>query len=197
MIQFFMVRKPRIEFDGATYHVIVRGNQGQAVFHSKNDFIHYLSLLSSYKERRGFNFFGYVLMSNHAHMVIQTGLVPLSKIMQGINQSFTMYYNRKYHKVGHLFQGRYKAILCDMDNYLASLVRYVHLNPVRDGLVRRPEDYHWSGHCSYLKKTGGSILDEDALLRLFSEHKGAARRLYRQFVDAAVGEGGRGGSVRS
>lgn len=184
-----MARKPRIEFDGATYHVIVRGNQRQKVFHSNGDFVHYLSLFRSYRESRGFKLFGYVLMSNHIHMVLQTGSIPLSKIMQGINQSYTMYYNRKYQKVGHLFQGRYKAILCDMDNYLATLVRYVHLNPVRAGLVKRPEDYLWSGHRSYLKKSGNSLLDEDALLRLFSEHKGSARRLYRKFVDMAIGEG--------
>ena len=168
--------------------MIVRGNQQQKVFGHKADYGKYLSLVAGYKERAGFRLFGYVLMRNHVHLVIQTMKVPLSRVMQGINQSYTMYYNRRYGKVGHLFQGRYKAILCDSDSYLAPLVRYMHLNPVRAGAVKKPEDYRWSGHVSLAKGAGDSILDEDTVLRMFSEHRGAARRLYRRFVESGIGE---------
>lgn len=184
-----MARKPRIEYEGAAYHVIVRGNQQQTVFAHRADYGKYLSLLAQYKEQAGFRLFGYVLMRNHVHLVIQTMKVPLSKIMQGINQSYTMYFNSRYDKVGHLFQSRYKAILCDTDSYLAPLVRYVHLNPVRAGAVKKPEDYRWSGHVTLAKGAGDSILDEDTVLRMFSEHKGAARRLYRRYVESGIGEG--------
>lgn len=183
-----MARKPRIEYEGAVYHVIVRGNQKQVVFHDKHDYKKYLSLLTSYKERTKFSLYAYVLMENHMHLLLETGKVPLSKIMQGLNQGYTMYYNRKYSKVGHLFQGRYKAIICDLDSYLVALVRYLHLNPVRAGIVEKPENYEWSGHCGYLGKNNNSLLDEDTVLRIFAEHKGASRRLYRKFVELAIGE---------
>ena len=145
-----MARRPRIEFEGGFYHVITRGNQRQKVFIGENDFLKYLEFLTDYKDRYGFLLYAYVLMGTHVHLLIETGQVPLSKILQGINQRFTMYFNWRHGTVGHLFQGRYKAILCDRDAYLLSLVKYVHLNPIRAGIVRRPEEYRWSSHRAYL-----------------------------------------------
>lgn len=126
-----MARKPRIEYEGAFYHVITRGNQRQRVFKGDDDFQKYISLLAFYKERYKYSLYAYALMSNHVHLLIETRQIPLSKILQGINQSYTMYFNRRYKTVGHLFQGRYKAILCDKDAYLLSLIKYIHLNPVK------------------------------------------------------------------
>lgn len=108
-----MARKPRIEFEGGFYHVITRGNQRQKVFIDEKDFLKYLEFLSDYKDRYGFSIYAYVLMSTHIHLLIETGKVGLSRILQGINQCFTMYFNWRYGTVGHLFQGRYRAILCD------------------------------------------------------------------------------------
>ncbi|MCK9196972.1 MAG: transposase [Syntrophales bacterium] len=182
-----MARKTRIEFKDALYHVITRGNQTQNVFKNSDDFSQYLTILSAYKERYGFILHSYVLMSNHVHILIETPKVPLSKIMQGINQSYTMYFNRKYGTVGHLFQGRYKAILCDRDRYQLSLVKYIHLNPVRAGIVEAPEEYRWSSHQYYLlpdDKTG--IVDTESVLGMFSEDKGAANCLYIDFIGADV-----------
>ena len=101
-----MARKPRVEYDGAFYHVIVRGNQQQRTFHDDQDRIAYLERLEHYRQRYGFRLFAYVLMSNHVHLLIETKSVPLSKIMQGIQFSYTQRYNRRHRKVGHLFQGR-------------------------------------------------------------------------------------------
>ncbi|MDH4163923.1 MAG: transposase [Nitrospirota bacterium] len=126
-----MPRKPRIEFAGAFYHVIVRGNQKQRVFKDAADFQKYLLTLTVYKNRAGCRIYAYVLMNNHVHLLVETQDVPLSKVMQGVNQTYTMYFNRKYRTVGHLFQGRYKAILCDRDAYLLGLVKYIHENPLR------------------------------------------------------------------
>src|SRR4030043_2258655 len=131
-----MARKPRIEYEGTFYHIITRGNQRQRVFKRDDDFQKYISLISFYKVRYKYALYAYVLMSNHVHLLIETRENPLSKILQGINQSYTMYFNRKYGTVGHLFQGRYKAILCDKDAYLLTLIKYIHLNPVRAGMVR-------------------------------------------------------------
>jgi len=178
-----MARKPRIEYDGAVFHVVVRGNQRQVVFRGDEDYRKYLEVIDHYRERRGFRVYGYVLMRNHVHLCIGMGTEPLSKIMQGINQRYTMYFNRKYRKEGHLFQGRYKAIVCDADSYLALLVRYLHLNPVRARIVPAPEDYEWSSHRHYLGQIRTRLVDEEPVLRMFSEDKGAARRMYRRFIE--------------
>ena len=178
-----MARKPRIEFKGAFYHVITRGNQRQKVFKDKDDLLKYLEILSNYKIRYKYFLYAYMLMNNHVHLLIETQGIPLSKILQGINQSYTTYFNRKYKTVGHLFQGRYKAILCDRDEYLLSLVKYIHLNPVRARIVKTPDDYQWSSHHRYVKKTDGvNIVDTDQVLRMFSEGKQRARKLYSAFM---------------
>jgi len=177
-----MARKPRIEFEGGFYHVIIRGNQRQKVFLEEKDFLKYLEFLSDYKDRYGFWIYAYVLMSTHVHLLIETGQVPLSKILQGINQRFTMYFNWRYGTVGHLFQGRYKAILCDRDAYLLSLVKYLHRNPVRAGMVTRPEEYRWSSHREYLGKNKNVLADTGLLLRMFSEDLKRGCTLYREYM---------------
>src|SRR4030043_1119811 len=177
-----MARKLRIEFEGGFYHVITRGNQRQKVFLEEKDFLKYLEFLSDYKDRYGFWIYAYVLMSTHVHLLIETGQVPLSKILQGINQRFTMYYNWRYGTVGHLFQGRYKAILCDKEAYLFSLVKYLHCNPVRAGMVREPEQYRWSSHREYLGMDKNGLVDTGFLRGMFSEDLKRGRRLYREYM---------------
>ena len=177
-----MARKPRIEFEGGFYHVITRGNQRQKVFLEEEDFLKYLKFLSDYKDRYGFWIYAYVLMSTHVHLLIETGQVPLSKIFQGINQRFTMYYNWRYGTIGHLFQGRYKAILCDKNSYLLSLVKYLHNNPVRAGVVRQPEEYQWSSHREYLGMNKKGLVDTELVLGMFSEDLKRGRRLYREYM---------------
>src|SRR3990172_11653176 len=147
-----MARKPRIEFEGAFCHVITRGNQRQKVFKDKDDFLKYLEILSNYKIRYKYSLFAYMLMSNHVHLLVETQETPLSKILQGINQSYTMYFNRRYRTVGHLFQGRYKAILCDREGYLLALLKYIHYNPLRARIEETLGEYPWSSYRSYLAK---------------------------------------------
>src|SRR4030043_1285079 len=182
-----MARKPRIEYEGALYHVITRGNQSQRIFKDKEDYQRYLKILADYKIRYEYVLYAYVLMSNHVHLLMETRETSLSKILQGINQSYTMYFNRRYGTVGHLFQGRYKAILCDKDEYLLSLVKYIHLNPVRAKTAKTPDEYRGSGHHNYAKKSDKKgIVDEDQVLRMFSEDKTRARKLYRAFMDEGI-----------
>ncbi|MBI5639950.1 MAG: transposase [Nitrospirae bacterium] len=182
-----MARKPRIEYEGAFYHVICRGNQKQKIFKDAEDYAKYLDLLRRYKTQCRCFLYSYVLMNNHVHLLIETQAVPLSKILQGVSQSYTQYFNRKYRTVGHLFQGRYKAILCDKDEYLLALIKYMHLNPVRAKIVKDPAEYHWSGHRSYAgKKDKQGLIDTDQVLRMFSEDKAAARRRYKEFMGDTV-----------
>jgi putative transposase len=178
-----MARKPRIEFEGALYHVITRGNQRQEVFRCAEDYVRYLKILAEYKNRYHYALYGYVLMGNHVHLLMETNEIVLSRILQGINQSYTMYFNRKYATVGHLFQGRYKAILCDKDSYLLSLVKYIHENPIRAGIAKTLEAYAWSSHSSYVDPTRAKgIVDTGLVLRTFSEDPGKARKTYLEYM---------------
>jgi transcriptional regulator with XRE-family HTH domain len=123
-------------------------------------------------------------MGNHVHLLIETGETPLSKVLQGINQSFTLYFNRRYKTVGHLFQGRYKAILCDRDNYLLTLLKYIHQNPLRAGFAENLDNYQWSSHQAYTgKRDPLGLVDVDQVLRMFSENKAGARRHYCAFMN--------------
>jgi len=178
-----MARKPRIEFEGGFYHVITRGNQKQKIFRDEQDFLKYLKILGDYKERYGFSLYAYVLMQNHVHLLMQMGEIPLSKILQGINQCYTMYFNRRYRTVGHLFQGRYKSILCDKDEYLLTLVRYLHYNPLRAKFARLPEEYRWSSHREYTNLARDRIVDTTLVLEIFADDLARARRLYRKYME--------------
>ena len=123
-------------------------------------------------------------MTNHIHLLIETPNDLISRIMQMINFTYTQYFNKKYGKVGHLFQGRYKSYLCDKDSYLLSLVRYIHNNPVRAALVGDAGSYVWSSHGDYLESKKGFV-DTDKVLRLFSERPFIARRKYAEFMNAS------------
>jgi REP element-mobilizing transposase RayT len=179
-----MARKPRVEFDGAFYHVIVRGNQRQKTFHDEHDRQSYLQRIEHYRQRYGFRLYAYVLMANHVHILIETKSVGLSKIMQGIQGSYTQIFNRRHRKIGHLFQGRYKAILCDSDTYLLELVRYIHLNPARLKVPEDPWRYRWSSHGVYLGKPTAVQVDTEAVFGQLGSTLGAARREYRRFIEA-------------
>jgi len=181
-----MARKPRIEFEGAFYHVIARGNQRQKIFKKHEDHPAYLEILTNYKQRYKFFLYSYVLMNNHVHLLVETQDIPLSKIFQGVNQSYTQYFNKKYKTVGHLFQGRYKAILCNRDEYLLSLVKYIHLNPVRAKITAHADGYKWSGHHSYVKNVNDGLVDADPVLRMFSENKATARKLYGNYMNEGM-----------
>lgn len=130
-------------------------------------------------------------MTNHLHLLIEVGKRPLAKIMQSLLYRHSSYFNRTYKTRGHLFQARYRAILCDRDAYLLELVRYLHLNPVRAGLVARPEDYPWSSHPAYLGKARWPFLSVEPVLGQFGEQRGAIRARYRKFVEEVIRQGPR------
>jgi REP element-mobilizing transposase RayT len=169
--------------------VIARGNRKQGVFLDEKDFKQFLAYVVNCKNRFSFRLYAYALMQNHLHFLIEVGEVPLSRIMQSLLFAYASYFNRRYGEVGHLFQGRYKAILCDKDTYLLELVRYIHLNPVRASIAEGPEDYVWTGHLSYLGKGGRDLIDEGFVLDQFGASRSLARRRYRQFVGEGISGG--------
>ena len=184
-----MARKPRVEFSGALYHVICRGNQRQIIFRSDADRKYYLERLEQYRRRYDFKVYAYVLMSNHVHMLLETREVPLSRIMQGLQFRYTGYFNRKYNKVGHLFQGRYKAIMCDRDAYLLELVRYLHLNPQRMRSPMQAATYRWSSHGAYLGKDSLVRIETAPVLGEFAKSLGKARMGYLRFMAEGKAKG--------
>jgi len=179
-----MARRPRLFAPGLLYHVIARGNQQQLTFLTDLDYQAYLIRLATYRQRYGVVLYAYCLMPNHVHLLLQTSEPPLAKFMQGLQQSYTQRFNRVYGKVGHLFQGRYKAIVCERDEYLAALIRYIHLNPVRARLVRYPEAYPYSGHRAYLTVDRAGLIDPGPVLCTLG-----GVRAYRRFVLAGIGSG--------
>ncbi len=184
-----MARKPRIHFPGALYHVIARGNQKQKIFLDVQDYKTYLSYLSEYKTKYDFQLYAYALMKNHVHLLVEVQQTPLSKIMQVVQFRYTKYFNKQYKKVGHLFQGRFKAILCDKDQYLLELVRYIHLNPVRAKIVDDPQKYSWTSHSIYLGDEQSKIVDKKFVLSQFCKNKKKAQWEYRQFISSAINSG--------
>jgi len=179
------MRKPRIEYPGALFHVIARGNQKQAVFLDDGDRVRYLKRLGEHLEGREIRLYAYCLMPNHVHLLLrQGGAYPLSRFMQRLQSAYTTFFNRKHGRVGHLFQGRYKAILVDADSYLLELIRYIHLNPLRAGL-KDAVRYPWSSHRQYIGKDRHPLAPVDAksVLKMFASIKPLAVRKYRAFID--------------
>ena len=183
-----MARQLRIEYEGAFYHVTSRGNQREKIFWDERDKEKLRTILERTKERYGYLLHGYVFMSNHYHLLIETPRANIKQIMQNINTSYTVFVNRKYGRSGHLFQGRYKAFIINKERYLLVLGRYIHLNPVRAGVVRRPEDFGWSSYRDYLSVRSDGLVDTDETLGLFSKRRGLAIRRYREFVDGGLRE---------
>jgi putative transposase len=185
-----MARPLRIEFAGAVYHVTSRGNGRQKIFLDEQDNRKFLKLFGKTLERFNWICHAFCLMVNHYHLMIETPDANLSKGMHHLNATFCQAYNKRHDTVGHLFQGRFKAIVVDRESYLLELARYVVLNPVRAGLVARPEDWPWSSY----RATAGLPLSEESeflttawLLRQFGADETAARRRYLDFVSSGIG----------
>ena len=186
-----MARKPRLHVAGGVYHVMVRGNGGQDIFFEKGDRSHLYLLLQEGLARYGHRVHGFCCMPNHIHFVIQVQNIPLSQIMQNLSFRYTRWINSQQSRRGHVFQGRYKAILVDADEYLLQLIRYIHLNPVRAGLVKDPAAYPWSSHRAYLGREVLPWLSRDWVLSYFAKRATTARDRYAAFVQDGKGEGQR------
>ncbi len=149
-----MARKPRVHVPGGIYHVMLRGNGGQDIFFIPEDRDELYRLVAEGTARFEYRVHAYCLMTNHLHLAIEVGRVPLSRGMQNLAFRYTRWIHRREKRTGHLFQVRDRALLIDREAYLLELVRYIHLNPVRAGLVSDPLDYPWSSHCAHSASSG-------------------------------------------
>ena len=184
-----MARPLRIEFAGALYHVTARGNAQENIYFIDDDRKQFLTLLQNTVRRYDWYCHAYCLMDNHYHLMIETSMPTLSKGMKYLNGTYTQYINRQHQRVGHVFQGRFKAILVQKDSYLLELVRYIVLNPVRAQMVRNAKEWRWS---SYRATAGydesAACLTAEWVLAGFADTKNLAQQRYRDFIRAGKGQ---------
>ena len=182
-----MARPLRIEFEGAFYHVMARGNARQDIFLNDGDRQAFLENLGRVSQRFDWSIWAWCLMDNHYHLLIETRQPTLSKGMREVNGVYTQGFNRRYRRVGHVLQGRYKAILVDQDTYLLELARYIVLNPVRAGLVQNSGESAWSSYRAVMGKVPApDWLPVDDILAMFHSQRGPARRAYARFITDGI-----------
>ena len=200
-----MPRKARIDAPGALHHIIVRGINRRRIFFDDADHDAFLDRLDAILSESKTPCFAWALMANHLHLLLRTGTAPIATVMRRLLTGYAVSFNRRHRRHGHLFQNRYKSILCQEDPYLLELVRYIHLNPLRAGIVqelRGLNSYPYSGHPALMGKTAPGFQDVGYILDFFGRKLTQARRLYLEFVKKGVAAGRRpdltgGGLVRS
>lgn len=179
-----MARPLRIEYAGAFYHVMNRGNRSQDIFQSLYDREKYFEYLATTVERFSIKVHTYCLMTNHYHLLVETTQANLSAAIKWLNGSYATYTNTKRQQCGHLFQGRFKSILVEADEYLKHLSRYIHLNPVRAKLSEKPSEYQWSSYAAFVGKAKPpEWLETEWLLSCFGKNQKESRGNYAQFVE--------------
>jgi len=180
-----MPRKARIDAPGALHHVICRGIERGAIFQDDQDRQNFMTRLGELAVKTHTQCLAWALIPNHFHLLLKTGRVPIATFMRRLLTGYAVGYNRRHQRNGHLFQNRYKSILCQEDVYLKELVRYIHLNALRAGLVADMSEldkHPFSGHCFIMGKRENGWQSVNEVLALFGRNKSAARRQYRQFV---------------
>lgn len=184
-----MVRPLRINVENELYHVTIRGNHRQKLFLDDEDREKYLETLKKYKKKYEFKVYCFVLMLNHVHLLVEPSeKANLSKMMQVINTSYAMYFNKKYRQVGHVQQGRFHSILVERESYLLELTRYIHLNPVRAGIVANPREYADSSFPVYMDVRPDGLVDKEEVLELFGVRTETRIKRYRAFVEDGIGK---------
>ena len=183
-----MARPLRLEFAGAVYHITSRGDRREDIYLDDDDRHEWMAVLSLVCDRFNWVVHAFCQMTNHHHLLVETVDGNLSAGMRQLNGLYTQRFNRRHRQVGHLFQGRYKAILVQKEAHLLELSRYVVLNPVRAKMVCRPEQWRWSSHVAVLDNCAApDWLDTDWLLGQFGRQRNRARQAYAAFVMAGIG----------
>ena len=200
-----MPRQARLDAPGTVHHVILRGIEKRKIVNDDADRAEFVLRMSRNAEKTQTKIYAWSLMSNHAHLLLRSGPSGLAQYMQRLLTGYAGYYNRQNGRHGHLFQNRYKSIVCDEDVYLKELVRYIHLNPLRAGLVKDMDEldcYQWSGHYSLMGVKTATAQDRDFVLSYFGKKEGTAKKAYREYVCEGIAGGRKpelvgGGLIRS
>jgi putative transposase len=205
LYKLIMPRKSRIDTPGALHHIIARGIERSKIFHDSKDRNNFLDRLGGIVLETETRCFAWTLIPNHFHLLLKTGHVPIATVMRRLLTGYAVTYNRRHRRHGHLFQNRYKSILCQEDNYLLELVRYIHLNPMRAGIVKDIEEldkYPFCGHSVIMGRVKNDWQDIKWVLKYYDKRLWAARIRYRAFVQKGASQGKRddligGGLIRS
>jgi len=184
-----MPTKVRLTIPGALHHVMARGIAGRDLFQSDADREMFLSFLGDSTKKTGYRCYAWVLMSNHYHLLLRASDQPLMELMRGLNAKYARYFNRKHKQRGYVFQDRFKSIVTQDQGYIESLVRYIHLNPIRAGVVRSMKEldhYRWAGHAVLMGKRSCDYQTTTDVLKRFGDTAEMARREYRRFVEKGI-----------
>jgi REP element-mobilizing transposase RayT len=200
-----MPRQPRLDAPNALHHVIGRGIEGLKIFVDREDREDFLIRLKDLCENKAISIYAWSLMDNHFHLLVRTGNMSLSGSMRKLLTGYVVNSNRRHKRYGHLFQNRYKSILCEDDPYLLELTRYIHLNPLRAGLVKDIiglRKYRWSGHSSIMGNIKRGWQDVEGILLYFGKSRKRARERYEEYIEEGIKAGERpelvgGGLIRS
>lgn len=183
-----MARPLRVEHEGAVYHILSKGNRGEYIFHEDGGKEYFLHVLQSVAERYAIELYAYCIMGNHYHLLIGVPVGMLSRVMHTIQSAYGSYLRREKGWIGHVFAGRYKSLCVEKEGYLLELSRYIHLNPVRAGIAKKPEEYQWSSYQYYAGKDNKpEWLHMEWLLQEYGKTYKTAWKNYREFVEAATG----------
>lgn len=201
----FMPRKARIDAPGALHHVIARGIEKRDIFWDDHDRSNFLERLGIIIDESDTGCYAWALLSNHCHLLFKTGLTPIATIMRRLLTGYAVSFNRRHRRHGHLFQNRYKSILCQEEVYLKELVRYIHLNPLRAKIVddlKQLDTYAFCGHSVLMDRVKRSWQEVNDVLGMFAAKRPQAREQYRSFVEKGLQQGRRkdltgGGLLRS
>jgi REP element-mobilizing transposase RayT len=200
-----MPRGARLDAPGTLHHVIVRGIEKRRIVNDVADRKNFVKRLGGLSAETKTNIYAWALMTNHAHMLLRSSEIGLSTFMRRLLTGYAISYNQRHFRWGHLFQNRYKSIVCDEDAYFTELVRYIHLNPLRAKLVKsltQLDRYRWSGHGVILGKIEYNWQNRDDVLKWFGKKEGEAKNAYRNYVEKGIAKGRRpelvgGGLIRS
>ena len=200
-----MPRQARLDMPGALHHIMIRGINKSDIFTDNEDRVKFLDRLGSNVLKARCSVYAWVLMNNHVHILFKSGERGISEVMRRVLSWYAQYFNHKHKRSGHLFKNRYKSILCEEDRYLLALVRYIHLNPIRAGIVKSIkglDKYRWSGHRDFIGKTKYEWMDKKHVLEQFSNRRRAALKAYCEFIEEGISLGYReelsgGGLIRS
>ena len=188
-----MPRRARLDAPGTLHHVIVRGIERRRIVNDVADRKNFVERLGELAAETETTIYAWALMTNHAHILLRSSEIGLSGFMRRLLTGYAIYYNRRHRRWGHLFQNRYKSIICDEDAYFKQLVRYIHLNPLRVKMVKnlaKLDRYRWSGHGAIMGKIKNDWQDRDYVLKWFGQKQGAAKKAYRNYVDRCLEERG-------
>lgn len=178
------MRLPRERSESGVYHVIIRGINRQDIFLDDEDYLRFLETINRMKSEGQFAVYGYCLMTNHVHLLIQEKTDNISRIMSRIGTSYAWWYNQKYGRSGHVFQDRFRSECVESDAYLLTVIRYIHNNPVKAGMVENPEEYRWSSIRAYYgngEETHG-LSKPSFILKILDPEKDEAIQLFREFM---------------